>query len=316
MQDLNDLALFAAVVKNNGFSAAARALNIPKSKLSKHVARLEQQLDVRLLERSTRKLRVTDIGQAFYERCEAILDGVDAAEAVITAARSEPSGIVRLACPLGFTPMIGHLLPTFHRRYPSVRVLITTTNRRIDLLEERIDIALRARDQLDTDNNLIVRKLGQSRHYLAASPTLLARLGNVTIDTLGAMPTLSMNEQHGTDTWHLSHADGAKRDVQHQPVIGCSDFGVIERAAIEGVGIALLPDHLFQRSFRTGALLPVLPEWSSKDTIVHLVFTSRHGILPGVRALIDFLAENLPSAISRCTEVDPYPAQHIQQAAE
>jgi len=308
MQDLNDLALFAAVVKHKGFSAAARVLNIPKSKLSKHVARLEQQLDVRLLERSTRKLRVTEIGQAFYERCETILSGVQAAEAVVAAARSEPTGIVRLACPIGFTPMVGHILPAFHRLYPGVRLLVTTTNRRIDLVEERIDIALRARDQLDTDNHLIVRKLGQARQFLTASPALMDRIGNVTIDTLGTMPTLSMNEQHSSDTWQLNHTDGTKRDIVHQPIIGCSDFGILERAAIEGVGIALLPDHLCARAFRTGVLLPVLPEWSSNDAIVHLVFTSRHGILPGVRALIDFLAENLPGAMSRCKEIDPAPA--------
>ena len=113
MEDLNDLALFAAVVKHKGFSAAARCLNIPKSKLSKHVARLEQQLGVRLLERSTRKLRVTEIGQAFYERCETVLASVDAARAVVEAARSEPAGVVRLGCPIGFTPMMASVLPAF-----------------------------------------------------------------------------------------------------------------------------------------------------------------------------------------------------------
>ena len=308
MQDLNDLALFAAVVKHKGFSAAARVLDIPKSKLSKHVARLEQQLGVRLLERSTRKLRVTEIGQTFYERCETILSGVEAAEAVIAAARSEPAGIVRLACPIGFTPIIANILPAFHRRHPGVRLLITTTNRRIDLVEERIDIALRARDQLDTDNQLIVRKLGEGRRYLAASPVLLSRLGDISIDTLGSMPTLSMNEEQASDMWQLNHGDGTKRDIVHRPIIGCSDFNILERAAIEGVGIALLPHHLCGRAFRTGVLVPVLPDWSSNDTIVHLVFTSRHGILPAVRVLIDFLADNLPAAISRCNEFDPRPA--------
>jgi DNA-binding transcriptional LysR family regulator len=314
MQDLNDLALFAAVVKHKGFSAAARALNVPKSKLSKHVARLEQQLDVRLLERSTRKLRVTEIGQAFYERCETILSGVEAAEAVVAAAKSEPTGIVRLACPLGFTPMVGHILPAFHRLYPGVRLLVTTTNRRIDLVEERIDIAIRARDQLDTDNHLIVRKLGEARQFLAASPALMARIGNVTIDTLDKVPTLSMNEEHRSDTWQLNHADGTRREITHQPIIGCGDFGILERAAIEGVGIALLPDHLCGRGFRTGVLVPVLPDWSSNATIAHLVFTSRHGLLPSVRAVVAPLAENLPAAMSRCTEIDPRPA--MMEAAE
>ncbi|KQY20073.1 LysR family transcriptional regulator [Rhizobium sp. Root482] len=309
MQDLNDLALFAAVVKHNGFSSAARALGIPKSKLSKHVARLEQQLDVRLLERSTRKLRVTEIGEAFYERCEAILSGVEAAEAVVAAAKSAPGGIVRLACPIGFTPMLADILPAFHKRYPGVRLLVTTTNRRIDLVEERIDIALRAREHLDTDQHLIVHKLGQARRFLAASPALAARLGPVSIDTLGTAPTLSMNEVHATDSWQLNHIDGTRRAVSHAPVIGCSDFGILERAAIEGVGIALLPSHFCARAFRTGVLVPILPEWSSNDDIVHLVFTSRRGILPAVRALIDHIAATLPGAISRCSEIDPPPAR-------
>ncbi|KQV43266.1 MULTISPECIES: LysR family transcriptional regulator [unclassified Rhizobium] len=318
MEDLNDLALFAAVVKHKGFSAAARCLNIPKSKLSKHVARLEQQLGVRLLERSTRKLRVTEIGQAFYERCETVLASVDAARAVVEAARSEPAGVVRLGCPIGFTPMMAAVLPAFHRRYPAVRVLVHTTNRRIDLVEERIDIALRARDELDGESHLIVRKLGEARRYLAASPAFLARHGEITIDNIGDLPTLSMNEMHPTDTWQLLHRDGMKRDVSHMPVIGCGDFVILERAAIEGVGIALLPDHLCERGFRAGTLAPVLPDWSSGDTIVHLAFTSRHGILPAVRALIDFIAEALPAAMSRCREVPSHPAvlPPLMQAAE
>ena len=123
-------------------------------------------------ERSTRKLRVTDIGQAFFTSAAGndALSGVEAAEAVVAAAKSEPAGLVRLACPIGFSPMIAHIIPAFHRLYPGIRVLITATNRRIDLVEERFDIALRARDELDTDNQLIVRKLGAARSYLAASP--------------------------------------------------------------------------------------------------------------------------------------------------
>ncbi|RVJ28402.1 LysR family transcriptional regulator [Sinorhizobium medicae] len=305
MQDLNDIALFAAVVKNNGFSAAARDLNVPKSKLSKHVARLEEQLGVRLLERSTRKLRMTEIGRIFYEHAQGLLDGVAAAEAEIAAVRAEPTGVVRLACPIGFTPMLADILPAFHRRYPGVRLLITATNRRIDLIEERIDVALRARDQLDTDNQLIVRKFGEVRQRLAASPTLLARLGEITTDKLSQMPTLTMNEQNPNDIWRLVHATGGTIEIAHRPVIGCSDFLILERAAIEGMGIALLPDHICERAFRSGALVPVLPEWTSGNVMVHLVFPSRHGLLPATRALIDYLAENLIKALERCREVEP-----------
>lgn len=305
MQDLNDLALFAAVVRNNGFSAAARDLNIPKSKLSKHVARLEEQLGVRLLERSTRKLRVTEIGQVFYEHCQGLLDGVAMAEAEIAAVKAEPTGTVRLACPLGFTPMLADILPAFHRRYPGVRLLITATNRRIDLIEERIDVALRARDQLDTDNQLIIRRFGEVRQRLAASPTLLARFDDVTIDNLSEMPTLSMNEQHAADVWRLVDGEGNTTEISHRPIIGCSDFLILERAAIEGMGVALLPDHICERAFRAGVLTPVLPEWTSGDVVVHLVFPSRHGMLPATRALIDYLADNLLNALQKCREITP-----------
>ncbi|NUS70677.1 MAG: LysR family transcriptional regulator [Ensifer adhaerens] len=303
MQDLNDLGLFAAVVRNNGFSAAARDLNLPKSKLSKHVARLEEQLGVRLLERSTRKLRVTDIGRVFYEHCQSLLDGVAAAEAEIAAVRAEPSGTVRLACPLGFTPMLADILPAFHRRYPGVRLLITATNRRIDLIEERVDVALRARGQLDTDNQLIIRKFGEVRERLAASPTFLARSGEITIENLSQQATLSMNEQHPTDVWRLVSIDGNTTEITHRPIIGCSDFLILERAAIEGMGVALLPDHICERAFRAGVLAPVLPEWTSNDVVVHLVFPSRQGMLPATRALIDYLAENLLNALQKCREV-------------
>lgn len=312
MQDLNDIALFAAVVKNNGFSAAARDLNIPKSKLSKHVARLEEQLGVRLLERSTRKLRVTEIGRVFYEHAQGLLDGVAAAEAEVAAARGEPAGVVRLGCPLGFTPMLADILPGFHRRYPGVRLLITATNRRLDLIEERFDVALRAREQLDTDNQLIVRKFGETRSRLAASPTLLARLGDVTTSNISEMPTLSMNEQHANDVWRLFHTDNGSIEIAHRPVIGCSDFVILERAAIEGIGIALLPDHICERDFRAGVLVPVLPEWTSGEVMVHLVFPSRQGMLPATRALIDYLAENLVKAMERCREIEPRPAMSFE----
>lgn len=307
MQDLNDLALFVAVVKHNGFSAAARVLGVPKSKLSKHVARLEEQLDVRLLERSTRKLRVTEIGEVFYESCTAILAGVEAAEAIVATARSEPSGIVRLAAPLGFTPMLADILPAFHKRYPGIRLLISATNRRIDLLEERFDVALRVRDLLDTDNQLIVRKLGETRQLLVASPALLKRLPPVTLETIGTLPTLSMNEQRTSDTWTLVNADGMLVDINHSPVLGCGDFNILERAVIEGIGIALLPEYICKRCFERGLLVPVLPGWASRDAIIHMVFTSRLGILPAVRALIDYLAEALPAAMSKCEAVVPRP---------
>ncbi|OLP58756.1 LysR family transcriptional regulator [Xaviernesmea oryzae] len=314
MRDLNDIAYFAAVARHQGFSAAARALNVPKSLLSKHIAALEQELGVRLLERSTRMLRVTEVGQRFLDHCEQALANVETAQAVAVAAQLEPQGTVRLACPLGFAPMIAHVMPDFSRRYPKVQVLISVSNRRVDLVAEQMDIALRARPEIEMDETLVVRRLSVARRRLAASPQLLERLGAITIDSLHKQPTLSMNSEHGTDRWTLVNEAGDTKDVDHRPVIGCDDFTVLERAAIEGLGIALLPDHMCQRIMRVGLLAPVLPTWSAAEAIAHLVFTTRQGMLPAVRSLIDHLATQLPRVMARCSEVEVAPRLH--EAAE
>lgn len=308
MQDLNDLALYAAVVRHKGFTAAANALSVPKSKISKRIAALEEQLGVRLIERSTRKLAITDIGQSFYERCEAVLSGVEAAEAVVAVAKAEPAGTVRLSMPPGFAPMMADVLPGFLKRYPLVRLSILTTGRPVDLIEERIDVALRVRDSYDTDQSLIVRRFGATRRYLAASPRFLERYGPVDLDTIGRIPTLSMQENNPRAIWTLLHSSGEIHDVSHSPILTCSDFSVLERATIEGIGLGLLPDIIVERGFRNGLLTPVLPDWSSTEATVHAVFTSRHGMLPAVRALIDHLAENLPRSMHRCQEIVPKPA--------
>ncbi|MDX3928999.1 MAG: LysR family transcriptional regulator [Shinella sp.] len=314
MQDLNDLALFAAVVKHKGFTAAANALGMPKSKISKRIAALEEQFGVRLIERSTRKLRVTDIGLSFYERCETVLAGVEAAEAVVAVAKSEPSGPVRLAMPPGFAPMLADILPAFLKQHPAVRLSILMTNHPVDLIEERIDIALRVRASYDGDQSLVIRKFGTTRNYVVASPAFVERHGPVTLETLAQFPTIAMHEQPTRVVWSLVNTAGEFRDIAHTPVLACTDFGILERAAIEGVGIALLPDTVVERGVRAGLLVPLLPDWTSPELTVHVAFTSRHGMLPAVRALIDFLADNLARSMSRCKEITPSPPATLDWA--
>ncbi|MEA3535169.1 LysR substrate-binding domain-containing protein [Rhizobium sp. CC-YZS058] len=304
MQDLNDIAHFVAVVRHGGFSAAARALDLPKSLLSKHVAELERQLGVRLLERSTRMLRVTDVGQHFFDHCEQALASIEAAEAAAAMARSAPRGLVRLACPLGFAPLLSFILPEFHRRFPEVTLRIIVSNRRVDLVSERIDVALRARPEVEMDEQLVVRRMGDNASHLVASPSLIDRLGQPTIDTLSQFPTLSMAEERAEDHWSLISTHGERRDIVHRPLIGCGDFNLLETSAIEGIGVALLPEHMTDRAIRAGLLVRVLPDWSTDAAVAHLVFTTRQGMLPAVRALIDHFAEMLPATMARCREVD------------
>ncbi len=300
-QDLNDIFYFSAVVSHGGFSAAARALNVPKSKLSKHVMALERRLGVRLIERSTRRFQVTDLGREFHRHCEAILAGVEEAEALVARAKSEPHGILRISCPVGLAPhVMAHTLPDFMKAYPRLRLQVMVTNRRIDLIEERVDIAFRIRSKLDADASLTMRTLGHSQHLLVASPAFVsAHSASLTIEGLGELPTLSFNENAEQDTWHLKHKDGRTMEVTHRPVLCCGDFAIITEAAAAGLGVALVPDNHCTSALKEGRLVQILPEWMGSDGIVHLVFTSKRGLLPATRAFIDHAVKTLPGLLAQ-----------------
>lgn len=296
MQDLNDLAFFHAVATHQGFSAAARATGVPKATLSKRVALLEERLGIRLLERTTRQLRLTDVGQSVYEQVDAMLAGAEAAEAVAARAQAEPNGMVRVSCPQGLIQdLLIDILPGFMGRHPRVRVQLKVLNRRADLVEDGVDIAVRARASLDTDPNLIVRALGRSTLVLVASPALLANVeGEVTIDRLPELPCLSMDGERDEVTWDLIGLSGETRTIQHRPRLICTSFDVLRAAALAGVGVAHLPEHVARASIASGKLVHLLPEWHSAFGIIHAVFSSRKQLVPAVRALIDHLAAEVP----------------------
>lgn len=292
MLDLNDLYFFAEVVTHGGYTAAARALRQPKSKLSRRVADLEARLGVRLIERSTRQFRVTDIGRAYYEQCRSVMLEVERAEAVVAAAQGEPHGIVRFSCPTGLIDVVSSILPAFTARYPRVKLNVVATNRRIDLIQEHIDVALRVRTTLDSDAALTMRTLGVSRHTLVASPALANTIAiDATPADLAGIPTLSPSEEIGEESWTLLHPDGSSSTVRHEPRLSCGDLGALRDAAAAGLGVALLPERTTAKLRAEGQLVRVLAPWHSRDGIVHVVFTTRRGLPPSVRAWIDHLAE-------------------------
>lgn len=297
LQDLNDLYFFAAVVEHGGFSAAGRALGVPKSRLSKRVAQLEERLGVRLLQRTTRRFVVTEVGERFYAHCRAVLEEAQAAQDAVDELRAEPRGTVRLSCPVSLAQtVLAYLLPDFLTLYPKMQVRVLSSDRRVDVIGEGFDLAIRVRNRLDTDANLVIRSFGHSRTKLVASPGLLDARGRpATPQDLANLPALSMREHEGAQLWELTDADGVQVNVDVQARLITGDFAILLEAARRGMGVALLPEFVCAPAITRGELEVVLPQWSSPEGTMHFVYPSRRGMLPGVRALVDFLAERLPA---------------------
>ena len=300
MRDLNDLAFFVAVVEHGGFAAAGRALGIPKSRLSRRIALLEEELGVRLLQRSTRRFAVTEIGQRFVRHCEAMLAEAQAAEEVVATERVEPRGLVRLSCAVEpAQTMLAPLLPKFLAAHPRVQVQLLAHNRRVDVIGEGIDVALRVRTRIDTDAELVVRELGFSREFLVASPTYLDAHGRPAVAAdLAGHASLSMFELDAVQHWTIVEEDGSETRIEHTPRLRCGEFAVLLRAAIDGQGIVNLPEGYCSAAVDNGELEIVLPQARRPTGIFHIVYPSRRGLLPSVRALVEFLVEHIPPLVA------------------
>jgi len=290
MQDLNDLYYFVAVVDHGGFAAAGRALGIQKSKLSRRILLLEERLGVRLLNRSSRHFSVTEIGREYYDRCVAMLVEAEAAEQVIAQVRAEPRGVVRMSCPVALLNFqFGALIARFMIENPAVEVHLESTNRRVDVIAEGFDIAIRVRFPPLEPTDLVMRKLDESTQCLVACPSLIAGSPTSPAD-LGSLPSLDLGPRHGDHQWQLDREDGQTALIPHRPRLVTDDMTVLREAALAGVGIVQLPTMMIWDDIQAGRLTHVLPDWRPRSGIIHAVFPSRRGLLPSIRALLDFLA--------------------------
>lgn len=294
MQDLNDLYYFAQVVDHRGFAPAGRALGVPKSKLSRRIALLEERLGVRLIQRSTRRFSVTDIGRTFYAHCKAMLVEAEAAQEAIEVTRSEPRGVVRVTCPVALLDtQVGPMIAAFMVACPGIEVHLEATNRRVDVIEEGIDVALRVRPPPLEDSDLVLRVLAERSQCLVASPALVQRHGEPQGPAdLSQFPSLALGVPQDEHRWNLYGPDGAQATVYHHPRLITRGMFSLRDAAIAGVGVVQLPSMMTHGQFDRGELVPVIPDWRPRREIVHAVFPSRRGLLPSVRAFIDHLADS------------------------
>lgn len=293
MQDLNDLFYFVQTVEHQGFAPAGRALGMPKSRLSRRLALLEERLGVRLIQRSTRHFMVTDIGQTYYERCKAMLAEAEAAQEVIDAAQVEPRGVVKLTCPIALLHThVGGMLADFMIKYPRVVIQLEATNRRVDVLGEAVDVAIRVRPPPLEDSELVMRVLSDRGQSLVASLALTAECGQPTTpDDLGAWPSLALGSPNQTYRLELYKQDGQQATVSLAPRMITTDMIALRNAAVAGVGVVQLPTMMVRDQLQAGQLVRLLPDWAPRRELIHAVFPSRRGLLSSVRALVDYLAE-------------------------
>lgn len=294
MLDLNDVAVFVQVVRCGSFAEAARRLGIPPNTLSRRVQQLEAHLGTRLMQRSTRKLSLTSAGQDFHDRCAESVEGlIDAGQSLLSR-NAAPSGLVRVAAPadfFDFFPM--EWLAEFLAEYPQVRVDFVLSDARADLIADRIDVAIRG-GVLEDSAFFARRVLDAGLDGLVASPAYIAARGTpATLQDLAAHDCLVFAHPSGRATWSLVTDDGTNAEVQVAGRLSGNTVQVLRKAALAGLGIALLPSTMTRRELRAGLLVPVLPQFHRKGHGVHLVYASRRHLPSAVQAFIALLADKL-----------------------
>lgn len=248
---------------------------------------------MRLIQRTTRQFTVTEVGQTFYQHCKAMLVEAEAAEEAVAALQAEPRGTVRITCPVTILHVhVGPMLARFMTRYPGINLQLEATNRRVDLVGEGIDIAIRVRPRPFDDSDLVLRVLADRGHCLVAGPRLIESRGKPAMPAeLSQWPGLSMGAGKQVHKWALNGPNGAKAEIHFTPRLITTDMLALREAAMAGVGVVQLPILMVKDQLASGALVRVLQEWEPRREVIHAVYPSRRGLLPSVKTLVDFLTE-------------------------
>jgi len=299
VKNLNNMHLFAKVVDHGGFTAAAKVLGLQTSKLSRRITALEAELGVRLLNRTSRRISLTDAGRVFHLHCVALVGEAQAAKMAIDQTRATPHGVVRISCPFGLShARVAGILSQYLLDNLAVRIVLEATQRRVDVVEEGFDIAVRVRALPLEDSELVVLPLATSRRVLVASPGLLAQFNApamLTLNELSLLPTLAMANASEKYQWRFLTPEVTS--FSHVPRLATDDLSSLREAALRGVGVAQLPFDLVRDDLAQGRLSQVLQNLSSTDGSIHAVFPSRRGMVPAVRGVLDALVRGFKEHI-------------------
>jgi DNA-binding transcriptional LysR family regulator len=296
MDRFHAIAAFVKVVECGSFARAAERLDVSVSSVSRHVSELEAHLDARLLNRTTRRLSLTEAGRVFHERCVQLLADLEEAEQSAGAGTVKPRGTLRLTTAITFG--VRHLAPAialFVVRYPEMRFDIELSDRAVDLVDEGFDVAVRIGDI--GSQNLVGRKIGVTRLVCCAAPSYIARHGEPREpEALVAHACLTYEYSPQKGVWPFRDREGRERNVKVAGPIHANNGNLLEALAVEGVGIALEPDFIVGPDVRAGRLVPILCAFAPPPTAIHVVYPSRRHLSAKVRAFADFLAERFANA--------------------
>lgn len=289
----NQMILFAKVVDTQGFSAAARELGLTPSAVSRQIGHLEDRFGIRLLNRSTRRLSLTDVGREFYTRCVEVARGVDEAEAMVRALVDHPQGRLRVASTVAFAKeQLMPLMPEFIALNPDVKLSFELTDRIVDMVEEGVDMAIRFTEQLN-DPTAVARKLATNKRVMVASPGFVEMHGAPkTPEDLARYNCLQLSTVAAFNIWHCENGKTSS-DIRIDGNFDANTADGVYYAALAGMGIAKLSTYLVNPALADGRLVRVLPDYWDASSDILAVYSNRHNLSPNVRALIDYLAEKL-----------------------
>ena len=290
------MVIFARVVETRSFTAAARSLDTTTSAVSKRIARLEERLGARLVERTTRRVSPTDAGVAFYERCARILADIDDAEVAVARFGREPRGTLRVSMPVIFGELhMAPLVPEFAARFPEVRLDLSLSDRMVNMLEEGFDMSVRISSM--NDSSLVARKIGNAWGVVVASPAYLKKNGTPKVPSdLSAHECIRYSLITAQRDWRF-RVRGRDVSIPVRSRLQMNHGGAIREAAIAGLGLARLPHFAVARALREGQLVAVLEEFLQSDLGVFAVYPAGKQPRPTVRAFADFLAAKLPQRL-------------------
>jgi len=288
MDRLTSLTAFVQVVDNGGFSAAGRKLNMSTTMVSNHIQALEERLGVRLLNRTTRKVSVTEVGRAYYDRATQILTDLEQADDVASAQQSTPRGTLRVHTATHVVPFVAPVVGEFLATYPEVKVDLRMGEANVDLIEEGFDVALRMTPP--PDSSLIVRKLATWRHVLCCSHGYLEKHGRPEqLAELADRNCIRHAMYPFGDDWHFTDRKGAPASVRVTGRLVSNSGETMRIAALQGVGVCLAAGFLVQDDLEAGRLVRLLPEYRPVEMSMNAVYPHRHHLSAKVRTFIDML---------------------------